>query len=134
MESREVSRPSQSLMTSIYGPEGQMDLTIGGTQRLMMINQYTKFYQNRRRSCAFLIDSMPPIWNIAYTSTTQNGIVKIRINLPTLCHQNYCRVTSKRIEDIIMIYVNNPGNQHRCHISHFHPNRPYDILTSIIDI
>ena len=46
----------QSLMTSISGHEGEIDLKNGGTHRLVIINQQTKFHQHRRRSCKFLID------------------------------------------------------------------------------
>ena len=51
LEGSQVLRSGQSLMTSISGPEGQIDLNIGGTNRLMIINQHTKFHQNQRRSC-----------------------------------------------------------------------------------
>ena len=45
-------------------------------------------------------------------STKQNYIVKIRIHLPKLCHQNYCRVTTKHIENNqSIIYVNNPDKK-----------------------
>ena len=53
LESRRVSRSGQSLMTSISGLESQIELNIGGTHRLMIINQHTKCHQNRRRSCKF---------------------------------------------------------------------------------
>ena len=53
MEGRQVSRSGQSLMTSISGPEGQIDLKIGGIQTRMIINQDNKSRQNRRRSCTF---------------------------------------------------------------------------------
>ena len=43
-------------MTSVSGPEGQIDLNIGGTHLLVIINQHTKCHQNRRPSCKFLID------------------------------------------------------------------------------
>ena len=52
------------------------------------------------------------VWNIAYASTKQNDIVKIRINLPKLCHQNYCCVTPNHIENNQnVIYVNNPDKK-----------------------
>ena len=53
LEGRQVSRSGQSLMTSISRPEGQIDLKIGVTHRLVIINQHTKCHQNRRRSCKF---------------------------------------------------------------------------------
>ena len=43
-------------MTSMFGPEGQIDLTIGETHRLVIINHHTKFHQNRRWSCNLFID------------------------------------------------------------------------------
>jgi len=46
------------------------------------------------------------MWNIAHVNTKQNYIVCIRINLATLCHQNYCRVTTKHFE-------NNQNNSYR---------------------
>ena len=61
LEGRQVSKSGQSLMTSISGPEGQVNLNIGGTHRLMIINQQTKCHQNWRRSCKFLIDFT---WNV----------------------------------------------------------------------
>ena len=61
LEGRQVSRSVQSLMTSISRPEGQVNLKIGGTHRLMIINQHIKCHQNWRRSCKFLIDL---IWNV----------------------------------------------------------------------
>ena len=56
MEGRQVSRSGQSLMTSVSGPESQIDLNITETHRLVIINQHTTSHQNRRRLCKFLID------------------------------------------------------------------------------
>ena len=54
--SRQVLTSGQSLMTSISGPEGQIDLPIGGAHRIVILNQHTKCHQIRRRLCKFMID------------------------------------------------------------------------------
>jgi len=53
----------------ISGPDGQIDLKIGGTHTLVIINQHTKCHQNRRRLCKCLIDLT---WNAPIVTFTES--------------------------------------------------------------